>query len=146
MMPGIFSLLLFFATTSTEVVVITLPVKGAISFNLAPTGNVEVERIGTVSRVRIAIDRPQPPQATDPRMNTFVVWALASEGEFENIGELGFSDKIRFEATTRFDQLAILITAEPHHMVDRPSSFVAYRNQAPRSPDIRRVSVPVQIG
>jgi hypothetical protein len=37
------------------------------------------------------------------------------------------------EATTRFDRFALLITVEPHYMVDQPSSRVVYKNEAPRT-------------
>jgi hypothetical protein len=47
---------------------------------------------------------------------------------------------------TKFDQFGILITAEPHFMVDRPNSVIAFRNQAPKADNIRRISVAVEVG
>ena len=53
--------------------------------------------------------------------------------------------KGQFSATTRLGQFGILITAEPHYMVDRPSAAVAFRSQGSRE-DIRRKTVPVEVG
>jgi len=64
----------------------------------------------------------------------------------ENLGELEVkSAKGLFSATTRLTQFGILITAEPHYMVDKPSSFVVYRSQSPET-DFRRKIVPVEVG
>jgi hypothetical protein len=81
-----------------------------------------------------------------PAFNTYVVWAVSPEGLIDNLGELDIRGlKGQFTATTRFTQLGILITAEPHYMVDRPSSAVAYRSQG-LDTDIRRKTVAVETG
>ena len=130
-----------------EVIVVGLPARGGVSLELAPAGKAEVERTATVSRVKIEIDRLAPPQSVKPGMNTYVVWIVSPESAFENIGELGLvGGKARLEATTHFDQFAIIITAEPHHMVDRPSAAFAYRNLSPRADNTRRFPMPVTIG
>jgi hypothetical protein len=47
---------------------------------------------------------------------------------------------------TRLDRLGLIITAEPHYLVDMPGSTVAYIAQAPRETAIRRISVQVETG
>jgi len=148
MMTGAFALAMYLmAATPAEVVVVNLPVKGVVSLTLAPSGKVDFDRIGTLSLIRIDIDKLQSVQKLSPAMNAYIVWAVSPEGGFENVGELPVVDgKGRMETTTRFDHFGILITAEPHYMVDRPNSVIAFRNQAPKSDAIRRAPVSVEVG
>jgi len=133
--------------TTVETVVVGLPARGKVNVTLTPAGKAELERVSAQTRVKIEIDRPRQPQALAAVMNTYVVWAVSPEGFLENVGELELEDgKARFDGTTRFDQLGLLITAEPHYMVDRPSDAVAYRSRPPESASIRRFSVPVETG
>jgi hypothetical protein len=130
-----------------DIVVVKLPAKGSVSLLLTPSGKADVERNGTVSQIHIEVDKLQPAQKLEPRMNAYVVWAVSPEGGFENIGELGVIDgKARMDATTRFDQFGILITAEPHFMVDRPNSVIAFRNQAPKADTVHFMPVSVIVG
>jgi hypothetical protein len=138
--------LLISAASTTDVVVITLPARGDVNFPLTPTGKVEARRDGTVTRIKIELERISPPPAMGAAFTTYVAWTLSPEGSLENVGELFLDkDKGRLETTTRFEQLGVLITAEPHYMVDRPSAAVAFRSQAPRN-DFRTVNVPVEVG
>ena len=139
------SLLLVLAVTTTDVDIATLPVSGDVRIALAPAGRCELRRDGTVSHVKIDIDRVMPPSAAGPVFNTLVVWAISPEGIFDNLGELGVNGtKGQFAGTTRLTQFGVLISAEPHYMVDRPSSSVLYRSQTPE--DIRRRTAHVEVG
>ena len=139
--------LFLMAGPPADVVVVNLPIKSAVSLVMTPSGKADIERNGTLSQIRIEVDKVQTAQKLSPAMNAYVVWAVSPEGGFENVGELAITDgKGRLETTTRFDQFGILITAEPHYMVDRPSSVIAFRNQAPKADSIRRVSVSVEVG
>ena len=139
-------LLIAFALTTVNLDVVTLPPSSDVKVALTPAGKGEFKREGTVTRIKIEIDRVNAPTTLGPALNTYIVWAISPEGILDNLGELDTSgNKGQFNATTRFSQFAILITAEPHYMVDRPSSAAAYRNQV--SPgDIRRKTASVEIG
>jgi hypothetical protein len=146
-MTPLLQLVLFLAVSMTDITVVTLPTRGDISINLSPAGTLELQRAGTVSRVRVEIKRIQPAGSHGSGLNTYVVWAVSPEGIFENLGSLEITNgDTRFEATTRFEQFGILITAEPHYMVDQPSSAAVYRNLNPRSADVRRMTVSATIG
>jgi hypothetical protein len=125
-------LLLLFALT-VELDTVNLPVNSEIRITFAPsTGKADLKREGTVTRVKIEVDPLRPPAAP---MNTYVVWAVSPEGLFENLGELHMDrNKGDFEEQ-RLSQLG-LITAEPHYMVDRPSS---QRHGAARTLAAKRV-------
>ena len=148
MLMGILAFTLFLmAGTPAEVIIVNLPAKGTTSVALAPSGRVDVVHAATLTLIHVEVDKLQPVQKLSPAMNAYVVWAVAPEGGFENIGELAVSDtKGKLDTVTHFDQFGILITAEPHFMVDRPNSVIAFRTQAPKSENIRRTTVSVEVG
>lgn len=66
---------------------------------------------------------------------TYVLWAITPEGHVENMGELRFTgSKGKIRATTRFDTFALMLTAEPHFAVSKPSRLVVLENVPPRGP------------
>jgi hypothetical protein len=130
-----------------EVVVVNLPAKGTMSLALTPVGKVDFQRAATVSLIHVEIDKLEVVQKLSPAMNAYVVWAVSPEGGIENVGELAVTDgKGRLDSVTRFDQFGILITAEPHFMVNRPNSVIAYRTQGPKAENVRRTVVSVEVG
>src|SRR5262245_9073932 len=135
-------LLLLFALT-IQLDTVNLPVNSEVKITFAPSGRADLKREGTVTLVRIEVDQLRPPAAP---LNTYVVWAVSPEGLFENLGELQMNkNKGEFYGTTRLSQLGLLITAEPHYMVDRLSSTAAWRSQN-TSGETRRVAVAFEVG
>ena len=132
--PAILLSLLLLVPSKADVLIIQFPVKGKTSLSLGEKGKAEVERTGTVTRVGIQLEDLKPPQTALAGMNAYVAWAVSPEGNFDNLGELELSGtKGSLEATTRFDRFSIIVTAEPHYMVDRPGAPILYKNQAVRS-------------
>ncbi|MBI4471271.1 MAG: hypothetical protein HY646_01290 [Acidobacteria bacterium] len=145
MIYSLLSLLLALAANS-EVIVVTMP-KDNVTLDMAPAGQVELKRDGALTRVKLEVDRLRPPQTMGESLYCYVAWAVSPEGVVENLGTLTISgNKGRIDTVSRFEQLGIIVTAEPHFMVDRPSIAVAYRNQPPRDDAIRRVPVQILIG
>ncbi len=135
------------AAGTVDLVVATIPQKGDVTLPLAPAGKVDLKRDATVTRIRIELERLALPSAAGPAFNTYIAWAVSPEGSFENLGEIGIDkDKGRLEATTRFEQVGILITAEPHYMVDRPSAAVSFRTMSSKNDDVRRMTVSLGVG
>lgn len=129
----------------TEVQVVHLPSRGRVNLTLGVKAKVDVERVGTVTRAAVKIEDLQPAGAAIPGMNAYVVWAVSPEGEFDNLGELLVEgNKGTLDATTIFDRLAIVVSAEPHYLVDRPSLAAIYKNDAARS--VRSVPLTVPVG
>jgi hypothetical protein len=140
------SLFLALAVTTLDLDVLELSLTSDLKVTLAPAGRGDLKREGTVSQLKIEIERIAPPKTLGPAFNTYVVWAVSPEGLFDNLGELQINgNKGQFNATTRFGQFGLLITAEPHYLVDRPSSAVAYRSQTPKT-DPRRKMVSLEVG
>jgi hypothetical protein len=139
------SLLLFLAANAVDVDIVTLPLTNDIKVALTPAGRAELKREGNVSQIKIDIDRIAAPKTLGP-YNTYVLWAVSPEGLFDNLGELQTAgNKGQITATTRLGQFAVLITAEPHFMVDRPSSAIAYRAETPKTA-VRRKTVSIEVG
>ncbi|HEY2379782.1 MAG TPA: hypothetical protein VGK48_01250 [Terriglobia bacterium] len=140
----VLSLALFLLLGNVDVDVVTMPLTNDVKVVLAPSGRVELKREGTVSHVRVDIDRVGPPANAAPAMNTYVVWAVSPEGAFDNLGELDAGGgKGQFSGTTRLTEFGLLITAEPHYMVDRPSATVVFRTQNSLDPRRKTTSIPV---
>ena len=74
---------------------------------------------------------------------TYVVWALTPEGRAENLGELVLNpaNKGRVRAATQLQAFAIIVTAEPHFAVTKPSPVVVMENVL--RPDTAGRVVPV---
>jgi hypothetical protein len=137
--------LLLTAATPAEIQVVSFPTKGKVALSLGVKGKADVERLGTVTKVSFQFEGLAAPHAALAGMNAFVAWVVSPEGSFENLGELEIDgSKASLEATTRFDRFGILITVEPHYMVDRPGSAIVFQNDRPRS--VRSVPLAIQVG
>jgi len=144
-LPALICSLLLLAPASAEVSVVQFPAKSKITLSLGGKNKADVERAGTVAKVLVQAEGLQPPQSEQSRMNSYVVWAVSPEGIFDNLGELEIAGaKGSLAATTRFDRFAIVITAEPHYMVDKPGARIVFKNDVPRA--VPAVPVMVEIG
>ena len=131
--------------TTAEVLIVQFPTKSKVSLPLGGKSKADVERLATTTRTKIKMEDLRSPQSVLAGMNTYVAWAVSPEGSFDNLGELELAGaKGLLEATTRFDRFALMITAEPHYMVDRPSSQVVYRNEAPRN--LAAIPLKIEVG
>lgn len=139
------ALILFLLLGNVDLDIVTLPLSNDIKVALTPAGRVDMRRESTVTRIRVDIDRLSPPSTLSPVMNTYVVWAISPEGIFDNLGELDINGtKGQFSGTTRLSEFGLLITAEPHYMVDRPSSNVAFHTKT--AEDLHRKTAAVPVG
>jgi hypothetical protein len=135
------------AANTVDVVVATVQSRGDVSLPLSPAGRADFKREATVTRVKVDIERVPPAYTMGSSLNVYVAWAVSPEGACENLGEVPLDGaKGRLEATTLFEQVGLLITAEPHYMVDRPGSAVAFRTQNPRNESFRKQTISVQVG
>ena len=69
---------------------------------------------------------------------TYVLWAISPDGQIANLGEIkrrGFFEfDSKISVTTPLQTFALLITAEPHFLVNRPSQAIMLENLSPYSP------------
>lgn len=68
---------------------------------------------------------------------TYVLWAISPDGQVDNLGEIkrrGFFEfDSRISVTTPLQTFALIVTAEPHFLVRRPSRAIMLENLTPTS-------------
>ncbi len=140
---------LLFALQSmpVELTSLTAPVDSRVDLPLSPSGAIEVRREETVTRLKVKVDRIAPLSVFGEVLRAYVVWAVSPEGTFENLGELIIDgQKAELETTTRLQRFGIIITAEPHFMVDTPYTSVAFRSRPILKDDVREEEMTVEVG
>ncbi len=106
-----------------------------------------VQQRGGVTAVEIELDEMKPAWSFGGDINTYVLWAVSPEGHIDALGELPLDgDRSELKATTRLHTFGLIVSAEPHFMVDRPSPFVVLVNREPndsmrRPPETVRVEL-----
>lgn len=97
---------------------------------LAPRvrGKADVEFKRGRTNVRLEMDSFANPQTLGGFYTAYVLWAVAPEGQTENLMELPIQKNFKIESTTKFQTFGLLITAEPHARVELPSSMIVAEN------------------
>jgi outer membrane protein OmpA-like peptidoglycan-associated protein len=66
---------------------------------------------------------------------TYILWAISPDGQIDNLGEIKRRGFFEFDSnisvTTRLQTFALIITAEPHFLVKRPSRAIMLENLNP---------------
>jgi len=91
-------------------------------------GKAEVKHNHGRTRIKLEIENLGNPQAIGPYYTTFVLWAIAPEGQADNLAELPVKTKIDIDVTTNFQTFGLIITAEPHSAVKLPSPAIVAEN------------------
>jgi outer membrane protein OmpA-like peptidoglycan-associated protein len=80
------------------------------------------------SRVELEMTNLGNPQRMGAYYTTYVLWAIAPEGQAERLAQLPVKSKFNIVATTSFQTFGLIITAEPHGMVSLPSPVIIAEN------------------
>jgi outer membrane protein OmpA-like peptidoglycan-associated protein len=91
-------------------------------------GKAEVKRKDGRTRVKLKVQDLGHPQALGPYYTTYVLWAIAPEGQADNLAELPIRNDFEVEVTTAFQTFGLIITAEPHSAVKLPSPVIVAEN------------------
>lgn len=91
-------------------------------------GKAEVKHRSGRTRIKLEMEDLGNPQAIGPYYTTFVLWAIAPEGQADNLAELPVKTKIEIDVTTNFQTFGLIITAEPHSAVKLPSPVIVAEN------------------
>jgi outer membrane protein OmpA-like peptidoglycan-associated protein len=91
-------------------------------------GKAEVKRKEGRTRVKLMLENLGHPQSLGPYYTTYILWAIAPEGQADNLAELPVKNKFDVEVTTSFQTFALIITAEPHSAVKLPSPIIVAEN------------------
>ena len=92
------------------------------------TGKADVEFKQGRTNVRLEMESFDNPQSLGGFYTCYVLWAIAPEGQTENLMELPIQKKFKIESTTKFQTFGLLITAEPHARVELPSPMIVAEN------------------
>lgn len=104
----------------------TVKVALAASPHLAEaSGEAKVRRRRGVTDLEVDLQQMQPAMMFGGDYNTYVLWVVSPEGLIYNAGEVIVNgSKARQKVTTTFACFGIMVTAEPHFLVSKPSPFV----------------------
>jgi outer membrane protein OmpA-like peptidoglycan-associated protein len=91
-------------------------------------GKAEVKRKDGRTRVKLKVQDLGHPQALGPYYTTYVLWAIAPEGQADNLAELPIRNDFEVDVTTAFQTFGLIITAEPHSAVKLPSPVIVAEN------------------
>jgi outer membrane protein OmpA-like peptidoglycan-associated protein len=92
-------------------------------------GKAEVKRQDGRTRIKLEIENIENPQSLGAYYTTYVLWAVAPEGQADNLGELiRDGNKTSIEVTTPNQTFGLILTAEPHGMVKLPSPAIVAEN------------------
>ncbi len=131
---------------------ITYPLDDSVSVQFRGTtrfprmkGNAKVKRTArSGTTIELNVDNMPRPFELGAGYATYVVWAISPTGQADNLGEIKRSglffidSKVR--VTTPLQTFALIITAEPHFMVSRPSQTIMLENLYPTGPGGQRVA------
>jgi outer membrane protein OmpA-like peptidoglycan-associated protein len=99
---------------------------------LAPRvrGEAEVKRKEGRTRVKVELRNVEHPQSLGAFYTTYVLWAIAPEGQADNLGEFPITRAAErhIEVTTPYSTFGIIVTAEPYGLVKMPSPAVVAEN------------------
>ena len=91
-------------------------------------GKAKVEFKQGRSKVKLEMENLGHPQSLGGFYTTYILWAVAPEGQAENLMELPTQRRFKVDATTKFQTFGLMVTAEPHSMVELPSSVIVVEN------------------
>jgi outer membrane protein OmpA-like peptidoglycan-associated protein len=91
-------------------------------------GKAEVKRKEGRTRIRLDMENLGHPQSLGAYYTTYILWAVAPEGQADNLAELPVKSKFDVEVTTNFQTFGLIITAEPHSAVKLPSPIIVAEN------------------
>jgi outer membrane protein OmpA-like peptidoglycan-associated protein len=91
-------------------------------------GKADVEFKHGRSRIKLEMENLGHPQSLGAYYTTYILWAVAPEGQAESLMELPISSKFNVDATTKLQNFGLMITAEPHASVALPSPVIVAEN------------------
>ena len=91
-------------------------------------GKVDVKRKDGRTRLKLKVQNLGHPQSLGAYYTTYILWAIAPEGQANNLAELPIRSEFEIDVTTAFQTFGLIITAEPHSAVKLPSPIIVAEN------------------
>ena len=106
----------------------TIDFKGTELLPMA-RGEAKVESKQGYIEIEVEFDDLRPATQYGPEYLTYVMWAITPEGRPSNLGEVLLNGtKSKLNVTTELQAFGLIVTAEPHFAVTRPSNVVVMEN------------------
>lgn len=142
---------------SRQTTAVTYPVDETVYLQFRGTtrfprmkGEAKIERTkknGT--EINLSVSKMPRPFELGAGYATYVLWAISPDGQVDNLGEIkrrGFFDfDSTISVTTPLQTFALIITAEPHFLVRRPSRAVMLENLNPYAKSGRTLATTTAI-
>jgi outer membrane protein OmpA-like peptidoglycan-associated protein len=101
------------------------------------------------TEVELSVSKMPRPFELGRGYATYVLWAVSPDGQVANLGEIkrrGFWEfDSKISVTTPLQNFALIITAEPHFLVARPSQEIMLENLNPYTASGRRIETTPSI-
>ncbi|HYE75894.1 MAG TPA: OmpA family protein, partial [Blastocatellia bacterium] len=93
-------------------------------------GEAEVKRKQGRTEIKVELRNVEHPQTLGTFYTTYVLWAIAPEGQADNLGEFPITRarERSIEVTTPYPTFGLIVTAEPYGLVKMPSPAVVAEN------------------
>jgi outer membrane protein OmpA-like peptidoglycan-associated protein len=92
-------------------------------------GKAEVKRKDGRTRIKLELNHLDNPQNLGAFYTSYILWAVAPEGQADNIGELVVKgSESNIEVTTPYQTFGLIVTAEPYSTVKLPSPTIVAEN------------------
>ena len=98
------------------------------ALNAQAMGKADIKRKEGRTRIKIKMQNLGHPQAVGAYYTTYILWAIAPEGQADNLAELPIKNDFEIDVTTSFQTFGLIITAEPHSAVKLPSPVIVAEN------------------
>ena len=113
-------------------------------------GEAKVQRTSkNGTEIELTISKMPRPFELGAGYATYVLWAISPEGQADNLGEIkrrGFFEfDSKISVTTPLQTFALIITAEPHFLVRRPSQQIMLENLNPYSSSGRTLATTTAV-
>ena len=101
------------------------------------------------TEVELSVSKMPRPFELGAGYATYVLWAISPDGQVDNLGEIKRRGTFEFDSkisvTTPLQTFALIITAEPHFLVRRPSRAVMLENLNPYSQTGRTIATSAAV-
>ena len=113
--------------------------------NPSALGTARIERQRGTTNLEVEVRGMKPASEFGGDFSTYVLWTVSPEGQVDNSGEFILRDgRAQLDVSTPLQTFGMMVTAEPHALVARPSTFVVLENQI-RPEDSRLTIRPVTL-
>ncbi len=101
------------------------------------------------TEIEVSVSKMPRPFELGAGYATYVLWAISPDGQVDNLGEVKRRGTFEFDSkisvTTPLQTFALIITAEPHFLVRRPSRAVMLENLNPYTQNGKTVATTTAV-